>query len=497
MALPTIRAVGAAASGIGAISPGLPAGNAAGDLLVMALETGKQAITVSGWTQAPDSPQEQGAAPPGGSRLTIFYKIAVGSDATTTSDAGNHQLGQIVGITAGTFDAAAPFNVTAGGNQTATASVSIPGDTTTVDDCLILAFCTGDNPDTDTTTQFASWANTDLANVTEQMDVTTSQGNGGALGMASGEKATAGAYGATTATATNPADRGCISLAIAPASAATGTVAVTQADQTSTASGTVLNPITGTVAVTQAAQTSTASAVETFTATSTSTQDAQTSTASGTVANPVTGNVAVTQADQTSTASGAESFTATAGITQADQTSTASAVETFTGTSANTQADQTSTASAVVGDAPSGTVAVTQADQTSTASGTVTLIVSGTVAVTQSDQTSAAFAVETFTGTSANVQADQGSAAVAVLGFSGSSTATQADQTSIANGTALFAVTGTVAVVQADQFSTATGVGGILTFWSPNPVVFTKSPVSHVKAPVAFVKVGAGDDPPW
>lgn len=222
MALPTIRAVGTAASGTAAISPGLPSGTVAGDLLVMALETGKQAITVSGWTEAPDSPREAGAAPPGGSRLTLFYKIAAGSDATTTSDSGNHQLGQIIGIQAGTFDSTTPFNVTAGSNQTSTTAVSIPGDTTTVNDCLILAFCTGDNPDSDTTTQFDSWANTDLANVTEQMDFTSSAGNGGAIGMASGEKATAGAYGATTATATNPADRGCISVAIAPAPAAGG-----------------------------------------------------------------------------------------------------------------------------------------------------------------------------------------------------------------------------------------------------------------------------------
>lgn len=95
-----------------------------------------------------------------------------------------------------------------------------------------------------------------------------------------------------------------VHLAVAEAAAGfTGTVAVTQANQTSTASGTVTPPpVTGTVAVTQAAQTSTASGQLGYSGTVAATQADQTSNAAGQLG--YTGTVAVTQADQTSTASG-------------------------------------------------------------------------------------------------------------------------------------------------------------------------------------------------
>lgn len=86
--------------------------------------------------------------------------------------------------------------------------------------------------------------------------------------------------------------------------AVTGTAAVTQANQTSTASGTVSVGATGTVAVTQANQTS---------------------DALGTFGNGIFGMAAVTQAAQTSTAAGMEAFIGTAAVTQKTQTSAASA----------------------------------------------------------------------------------------------------------------------------------------------------------------------------
>lgn len=496
-------AAGAVTNSQLAITPALPAGIATDDILLLYLESANEAITVADaaggtWTELPDSPQSQGTAGgAGGLRITVFWSRYNGTQtAPTTSDSGNHQTGVILAYS-GCITTGDPFDVTAGDFIAATTAGSIPGDTTTVDGCMIVAASALDR-DLASTTNASAWTNASLVSIDERADQTFSAAAGGGLVAADGIKTTAGAVSATTWTSAASTAQCNHMVALKPATTGvTGTVAVTQADQTSTASGTVANPVTGTVAVTQAAQTSAASGTETFTATSAASQDAQTSTASGTVANPVTGNVAVTQAAQTSTATGAESFTGTAAATQADQTSTASAVETITGTSATTQANQTSTASGVVGDAASGTLAETQDDQTSTASGTVVVVITGSAAITQAAQTSTGTAVETFTGTSANVQADQGAVAVGVLGFSGTSTVTQADQTSIASGTALFAVTGTVAVVQADQFSTATGTGGILTFWSLNPVVYTKNPVSHVKAPVAFVKVGPGDDPPW
>jgi hypothetical protein len=192
--------------------------------------------------------------------------------------------------------------------------------------------------------------------------------------------------------------------------------------------------ITGTVAVTQADQTSTATGVLGYTGTAAVTQDDQTSTATGVLG--YTGTSATIQADQTSTASGVLGYSGTVAITQEDQISTAtggSAAPGVSGSVAATQDDQTSTATGVLG--YTGTSATTQADQTSTASGTSAAPgISGSVAATQDDQTSTA---------------------AGVLGYSGTSATVQADQTATASG--WVTVTGTVAVIQADQTSTASG----------------------------------------
>ena len=146
---------------------------------------------------------------------------------------------------------------------------------------------------------------------------------------------------------------------------ATGSMAVTQAAQTSSITGTIT--LTGSMAVTQAAQTSAITGVESF-----------------------TGTTATTQAAQTMAATGVESFTGATAVTQAAQTSTISGTITFTGTMAVTQAAQTMTASGISGSNPTAVMAVTQADQTSTISGTITVTCTATMAVTQANQTMSA-----------------------------------------------------------------------------------------------------------
>lgn len=190
-----IRAVGAVAYGVGAIAPGLPAGTAADDILVMFLETYDQAITVSGWTQAGNSPQSLTTD----TRLTVFWKRAVGGDATTTSDSGNHQIGRIIGFT-GCTTTGNPFNVTAGGTgDGADNQGSIPGAVTDVTDTMVIAACcSGYDMGSDGTAFFSSWTNANLGSLTEQIDNFTTANNGGAIGVATGTWATTGDYGATT-----------------------------------------------------------------------------------------------------------------------------------------------------------------------------------------------------------------------------------------------------------------------------------------------------------
>lgn len=219
MPAPEVRAVATQTGGASAVSPNIPASAEAGDLLIMVCESGgptanteaTNALTAEGWTAAPSSPQFKG-----NTRLTILYRIMTGGDPNTTNDTGDHQIARIIAIKKGTYNESAPFNVSAGGTQSKTKSVSIPGATTTVNDCLILACASGELPDATSSTEFGEPTNASLTGLVERMDNAMTQGDGGAIYAATGVKATAGAYNATTCTAVTEADRGVISLAISP-----------------------------------------------------------------------------------------------------------------------------------------------------------------------------------------------------------------------------------------------------------------------------------------
>lgn len=215
-----------------------------------------------------------------------------------------------------------------------------------------------------------------------------------------------------------------------------GTAAVTQADQTATASGQL--GYSGTVALTHANQTA---------------------AAAGTVVNPISGTAAITQANQTSAAAGQLGYSGSAAVAQTSQTSTATGQLGYTGTAAVTQANQTATASGsyTPGGSFSGTVSVTQANQTTTATGK--LGYSGTAAVTQASQTAAGVGtvVSPVTGTTAVIQANQTSTAVGKLGYTGTVAAVQAGNTASASGLVANPITGTASPVQANQTAIATG----------------------------------------
>jgi hypothetical protein len=210
-------AAGAVASGTGAITPALPSGIATNDILLLSLETGNEAISISNqnggtWTEVTNSPQGTG-----GTRLTVFWSRYNGTQGNpTTSDSGNHQLGRITAFR-GAAASGNPWNVTAGGvESTSDTSGAIPGTTTTVGNTLVVAIIATDLPDATGTANFSSWANGDLTAVTERTDNTVTAGNGGGLGIATGLKATAGAYGNTTVTLANSAVKGMMSIALKP-----------------------------------------------------------------------------------------------------------------------------------------------------------------------------------------------------------------------------------------------------------------------------------------
>jgi hypothetical protein len=218
---PTFVAAGAVAGGTGTIKPALPSGLAVGDILLLFVETANQASTISAanggtWAAVTGSPQGTGtAAATTATRLTAFWSRYNGTQgAPTVSDSGDHQLGRMIAVR-GAAASGNPWDVTAGGVETTSdTSGSIPGATTTVANTLVVAAVAGSLPDATGTAQFSGWANANLTSLTERTDNSVTAGNGGSLGVATGIKATAGAYGNTTVTHANSAIKGMMSIAI-------------------------------------------------------------------------------------------------------------------------------------------------------------------------------------------------------------------------------------------------------------------------------------------
>lgn len=163
--------------------------------------------------------------------------------------------------------------------------------------------------------------------------------------------------------------------------AITGSLSVTEADDTLAASGTrTIPPITGTLAATETADTLAASGTVTpppITGSLAATEADDTLSASGTVTNNYTGSLTATEADDTLDAAGTvtpPTITGTLTQTETDDTLTASGtvtVPTFTGILAVTEADDTLSASGTLTNNYTGTITVTEADDTLTAQGTI------------------------------------------------------------------------------------------------------------------------------
>lgn len=217
-ALPTYVGKGAFASGTTALTV-LPPGSLQNqDLLLCLVESANEAITTpSGYTQVANSPQSTGtAATAGGVRLGVFYKFTNGTESNlTVADTGNHTTAIIVAFRG--VDPTTPIHITAGRvDASATSALSWSAVTTTIDNCLIVN-CVALDKDLADTDTLSSAANASLANVTERHDQTVASGVGGGLAVITGELATAGSSGTTTATGDTSTTHAYITIALAPA----------------------------------------------------------------------------------------------------------------------------------------------------------------------------------------------------------------------------------------------------------------------------------------
>jgi hypothetical protein len=217
--LPVYRAgsVSAKAANNGAITPALPTGVTAGDLviLIVSVLAGETAsITTNGsigtWTQIINQDVTASAT---SDRLYIWYGIySSGSTGpTVTPSPGDHACGATLAYTVNTFDATSPINVSGSSSEyaaTPDASFSwATGLSTTKDNCLVLVGVTN-GIDSNTAQHGGAFTNANLTSIATRVNYNTNTGGGGGIGLAEGARATAGAIGTwaeTYATASNKA----------------------------------------------------------------------------------------------------------------------------------------------------------------------------------------------------------------------------------------------------------------------------------------------------
>jgi hypothetical protein len=219
---PTVRGVGAFQGGAASLTHtigGTSGISEPGDLILIFLESANQTFTApvgGGYLALGSSPQGIGANPgaANATRLTIFYKIATGAETTyVTGDSGDHNI--VCSLVIANVDIANPINVTAGNTATAATAITFPAVTTTVPECLVINAVTTDR-DINNEPYFTNIVNANLANITQRVNRTFNTGQGGGIGVFTGQKATAGTTGSTTASQPVSEETARITLAIAP-----------------------------------------------------------------------------------------------------------------------------------------------------------------------------------------------------------------------------------------------------------------------------------------
>jgi len=233
--LPTFVAAGAPDdSSAGAdCTPGLPAGTAENDILLLFVQYQNGPISVAGYQSVPGSHD----ASHGSYEFEMFWRRAGASESgpTIVGAGTNHMYAVVCGFRdvvasgvpwnvigleshgvkiavehvfavvlafRGCKTNGNPWNVITPDSSGVGTAITLLGTDgagpTTTRDCLVVGACSHSNDVAGPT--FSGWTNADLANLTERFDDGTTVGNGGGLAVVTGEKATAGAFGNTTAT---------------------------------------------------------------------------------------------------------------------------------------------------------------------------------------------------------------------------------------------------------------------------------------------------------
>lgn len=218
MAAPTFVNKGAFASGIGALTVAQPADIAAGDLLLLFVESANQDVAIpSGWTLVPNSPIGTGtAAAAGGVRLTVLYKITSGAESSVSiADTGDHTTAIIMAYRG--VDQDNPFDTTASKvDSTGTTSMAWPTVTTTQNDTLLVLAVAMDTDASSTATVTNYSMPSGHTAATERHDQTVASGDGGGIVVADTVRSTAGGGGAMTATGSTAVTHAYLTIPVRP-----------------------------------------------------------------------------------------------------------------------------------------------------------------------------------------------------------------------------------------------------------------------------------------
>lgn len=213
----TFRAVSAKASGTGAVTPALPAGMAANDIVVLVASTdagGSISITANGsittWNALTGSPIDV----TGGEKLYVWWgRWSSGTTGPTVTPGGNH----CIAATAAWYNvdtSSSPIDVSTTGTETTsdTSFSFATGLTTTVNNTKVLVICTS-GEDSNTGQFSGAFTNANLTSISTRINYGTNSGGGGGFGLAEGTLASAGAVGTWAETLANASSKAYICFA--------------------------------------------------------------------------------------------------------------------------------------------------------------------------------------------------------------------------------------------------------------------------------------------
>jgi hypothetical protein len=203
MAIPTWGGNGARSATAGIATPTCPS-HASNDILWLPIGTSNDTITPpTGWLEGPDSPQGHG--PASGTTAVRLTSLWTRAGPTTVpdpsiADSGDNTIG-IIAKFSGCTRTGSPFHVSAGDTEPAAVSnVTVPGDTTTSIDCLVIAAVAYSDPTLDDGAQCSEIMNVSLSNVQQMFDTNSLSGNDTGMAAMCGGLEVAGPYAVSTAT---------------------------------------------------------------------------------------------------------------------------------------------------------------------------------------------------------------------------------------------------------------------------------------------------------